>query len=54
MGNYKMCSVGLDTLSASPRHAPDQTAYRDLVDAVPLLPQGCCEGLYCRRLVLTP
>ncbi len=34
-----MATTGLDTLSASPRPAPDQTAYRDLVDAVPLLPQ---------------
>ena len=52
-----VATTRLDTLSASPRHAPDQTAYRDLVDAVPLLPQGCCEGLYCRVVltwVLTP
>ncbi len=47
-------TTGLDTLSALPTHAPDQTAYRDLVDAVPLLPQGCCEDLYCHWWVLMP
>ncbi len=31
-----VATTGLDTLSASARHAPDQTAYRDLVDALPL------------------
>ncbi len=34
-----VATMGLDTLSASPRHTPDQTAYRDLLDAVPLLRQ---------------
>ena len=31
-----VATTGFDTPSASPRHAPYQTAYRDLVDAVPL------------------